>query len=371
MYFVTAKRQFFTQLRGDDSASAVGWITGNSDFHLIFLKVFVLIDKDKYNLKSKKIETEIISIDYLTNLYLQKTKMNFLIIGHSVVDKIIDKGEVSIKPGGIIYSVMSSLSQFGEDDKLSLCSVIDDRSEPLFKEIYDRVDKKYLQYVNSIPRVELIIEETGERREKYSEISENLILPMDDLNQFDGILINMITGYDICLTQLQQIRKIFSGLIYFDVHTLSRGVDKDLKRNFRLIEDFSKWAECIDILQTNERELLTLSKKNNETEIIEELFPTGIKQIIITRSEKGATVYLKENDVTKKYHEDAAQIKLVNKVGCGDVFGAVYFYNFIKNKNVTLTLKYANLCAGISTTYSNTKDYLNLRKDANERISKK
>lgn len=297
--------------------------------------------------------------------------MNFLIIGHSVVDKIIDKGIVSIKPGGIFYSVLSLFTQIDEGDKLFLCSAIDVKSEPLFKEIYDRVDKKYLQFVNSIPEVELIIEKTGERKEKYSIITENLILPAVDLNQFNGILINMITGYDISLTQLQQIRKNFSGLIYFDVHTLSRGVDKDLKRNFMLIENFNKWAECIDILQANERELLTLSNKNIEADIIEELLSAGIKQIIITRAEKGSIVYLKEYNITKKYHEDAAQVTLVNKVGCGDVFGAVYFYNFIKNKNVTLTLKYANLCAGISTTYSNTKDYLKLRKDANEQLGKK
>ena len=292
--------------------------------------------------------------------------MNFLIIGHSVVDKIIDKSKLSIKPGGIFYSVISILSLLEEKDKIFLCSAIDESSEPLFKEIYDQVEKKYLQYVDSIPEVELIIEETGERKEKYSRIMENLILPADDLNQFDGILINMITGYDISSTQLQQIRKNFSGLIYFDVHTFSRGVDKDLKRNFRLIDDFSKWAECIDILQTNERELITLSKKTTEIDIIEELCMSGIKQIIITRAEKGATVYLKENDTIKKYHKDAAKVKLVNNIGCGDVFGAVYFYNFIKNKSVTLTLKYANLCAGISTTYSNSKDYLNLKEDANK-----
>lgn len=297
--------------------------------------------------------------------------MSFLIVGHSVVDKIIDKSKISIKPGGIIYSVISILSQLEEKDELFLCSAIDESSEPLFKEIYDQVEKKYLQYVDSIPEVELIIEETGERKEKYSTIINNLTLPTEGLNQFDGILINMITGFDISLTQLQQLRKNFSGLIYFDVHTLSRGVEKGLERNFRLIESFNRWSECIDILQTNERELLTLSEKTNEIEIIEELFSTGIIQIIVTRAEKGATVYLNENDVIKKYHEDAIKVKLVNKVGCGDVFGAVYFYNIIKNKNVTLTLKYANLCAGISTTYSDTEDYLNLKKDADEQLGKK
>jgi sugar/nucleoside kinase (ribokinase family) len=297
--------------------------------------------------------------------------MIFLIIGHSVVDKIIDKSKLSKKPGGIYYSVISILSQLGKNDKLFLCSAIDERSKSLFKEIYDQVDKKYLQNVDSIPEVELVIEETGERKEKYSAIPGNLILPMDDLNQFDGILMNMISGYDISLTQLQQIRKNFSGLIYFDVHTLSRGVDEGLKRNFRLIENFNKWAACIDILQTNERELLTLSKKNAEMDIIEELLVSGIKQIIITRAEKGASVYLKENDVIIKYHEDAIKVKLINKVGCGDVFGAVYFYDIIKNKNVTLALKNANLCAGISTTYLNTKDYLNLKKDADKQLGKK
>jgi sugar/nucleoside kinase (ribokinase family) len=86
--------------------------------------------------------------------------------------------------------------------------------------------------------------------------------------------------------------------------------------------------------------------------IIDELFSYGIKQIIITRAEKGATVFLRENNSVKKVHQDALKTNVVNKVGCGDVFGAVYFYNYIKNKNVILALDQANLFAGIATTYS-------------------
>ncbi len=44
--------------------------------------------------------------------------MNFLVIGHSVVDKIIDKSEISVKPGGIFYTVISLLSQISSDDKI-------------------------------------------------------------------------------------------------------------------------------------------------------------------------------------------------------------------------------------------------------------
>jgi sugar/nucleoside kinase (ribokinase family) len=297
--------------------------------------------------------------------------MNFLVIGHSVVDKIIDKDRISIKPGGIFYTVISLLSQIDSADKLYLCSSIDRENEMLFNDAYDRIEREFFNYVDSIPKVELVVHLTGERKETYSKTAQNLLLPTNDLNRFDGILINMISGYDVSLSQLKQLRKNYDGIIYFDVHTFSRGVDKNLNRIFRRITDFNEWAECIDILQANESELLTLSDQKDEAGIVEELFSYGIKQIIITSSERGATVFFRENGSIKKIHKDALQVIVSNKVGCGDVFGAVYFYNYIKNKNVLLALQQANLFAGVATTYSESKDFLNLKRDANEQISKK
>jgi sugar/nucleoside kinase (ribokinase family) len=296
--------------------------------------------------------------------------MNILVIGHSVVDKILDKGNVSIKPGGIFYTVASLLSQLQNEDKIYLCSEIDEANENLFRKFYNLVDKEYLNFVDSIPRVDLVIDNVEERKETYSQISKYLTLPDKNLNRFDGILINMISGYDISVAQLEKLRNNYHGLIYFDVHTLSRGIDKNLNRIFRRIENFNNWAECIDILQANESELLTLSDKEDEDQIIEELFSFGIKLIIITRAERGATVYSREDGISNSFHKDALKIKLINKVGCGDVFGAVYFHNYIKNKNVTLALEQANLFAGISSTYSNVNDYLNLKRDANKQIGK-
>ena len=297
--------------------------------------------------------------------------MNILIIGHSVVDKIIDKDDISIKPGGIIYTVVSFLSHLQPEDKVYLCSTIDKENEILFKDVYDRVEKKFLVYAASIPQVELVVDIAGERKETYSLIAQNLDIPTSKLEHFDGILVNMISGYDLSLTQLKLLRNNYGGLIYFDVHTMSRGVDKNLNRIFRRIENFDEWAECIDILQTNESELLTLSDQKVEDRIVDELLSLGIKQIIVTKAERGATVFFRENESIKKIHKDALQVKVANKVGCGDVFGAIYFFNYIKNKDVLLALEQANLFAGVATTYSEAKDFLNLKRDANERLSKK
>ena len=49
----------------------------------------------------------------------------------------------------------------------------------------------------------------------------------------------------------------------------------------------------------------------------------------------------------------------------------ISLHNYIRNKNVILALEQANLFAGIATTYSEAKDFLNLRRDANERFNKK
>ena len=289
--------------------------------------------------------------------------MNFLIVGHSVVDVIFEKQSHKIKPGGIFYTAISMLSLAESKDKIFLCTDIDEGNYELFKFVYDRAENNFIRKVKSIPTVKLVINEGGERKETYTELAENLILPKENLDLFDGILINMITGYDVSLSQLKELRKNFDGLIYFDVHTLSRGVDKNLERSFRRIKDFNLWAECIDILQANEFELQTLSDKSKEIEIVKELLSFGINQVIVTRAERGSSAYFLGN---KRIDKKAMKVKPINKVGCGDVFGATYFHSYIKNKNIKLAMEEANICAGIATTYNNEKDFLNLKYNADE-----
>jgi sugar/nucleoside kinase (ribokinase family) len=180
-----------------------------------------------------------------------------------------------------------------------------------------------------------------ERHEAYENITNNLSLDISGLNRFDGILINMITGFDITLDQLIKIRNDYSGLIFIDIHTLSRGLNKDYKREFRTIPDFQDWAKCLDIIQVNQSELYTLSNKKNEMEIVEELFSLGVKIICVTKGEFGARVYYKNQNEIASYFVAARKINNPNVIGCGDVFGASFFYSYIRNKNAIDSLTVA------------------------------
>ena len=81
--------------------------------------------------------------------------MNLLIIGHSVVDRINYKGNEELKPGGIFYSTLALGYLAEQDDEIFLCTSMCKKEEYLFKDIYEIVDKEYIQYVDNIPTVKL------------------------------------------------------------------------------------------------------------------------------------------------------------------------------------------------------------------------
>lgn len=275
--------------------------------------------------------------------------MKLLIIGQAVVDTIhfID-GRTLLLPGGV-HHVCSGISIVkSEDDDLFLSTSFDDESKSLFEKSFSIFNDKFITRTNKIPRVHLTIYPDREREEKYDSINQCLNLNIIDYNSFDGILLNMITGFDVTIEQAENIRKNFQGIIYFDVHTLSRGLDEHFNRDFRLIPDFEKWARSVDIIQMNENEIKTVSRSKSERKIVEELFNYGIKIILITKGAAGARAYYKIKTETFSLFISSIKINSVNTVGCGDVFGAVFFYNYIKTKNINLALHKAVQAASLT-----------------------
>lgn len=269
--------------------------------------------------------------------------MKLLLIGHSVLDYIKSETQQKISAGGIFYSISAFNRLKSDEDELFLCSQYDEETYSYFKPEFEKVNNTFLQKVDKIPRVHLNLQKDSERHEAYENITNNLSLIFSNLKSFDGILINMITGFDITLNQLTQIRNDYSGLIFIDIHTLSRGLAEDFKREFRLIPEFESWAKCLDIIQVNQNELFTLSNKKNELEIVDEIFGFGVRVLCVTKGEIGAKVYFKNQNEIASYFVAARKINNPNIIGCGDVFGASFFYSYIRNKNAVDSLTKAVL----------------------------
>ena len=272
--------------------------------------------------------------------------MKILLIGHSVEDHLLSKDNEVITPGGIFYSALGYKFVKNDDDEIFLNTVVEQSNENLFSVVYDRLNRKYVRIDNEIPKVFLTIHEDKERDECYNKVTKNLEINYKELDLFDGIHLNMVTGFDININQAEELKKNFKGLIYIDVHTLSRGLEGDMKREFRIIPEFERWAKSVDIIQVNENELLTLDDEKDPMKIISKILHVSLKFIIVTKGNLGARVYWLNNDEINSIFVSAMKIEKDNKegksswqVGCGDIFGSVFFYFYLKTRDLNNALK--------------------------------
>ena len=264
--------------------------------------------------------------------------MKILLIGHSIIDNIDNK----TLPGGVFYSTLGFLLNMNPQDELYVVTSWNKKYYSLFEKLYSKVNQKYFQYFEEMPEVFLDTSGNEERREVYKNISSTLNTDLiNDLNSFDGILINMITGFDISLQQLKTLRKNYDGKIYFDIHSLARGIDKNMNRNFRPIPNVEEWLSCIDILQCNNNELQTIfqGEENNAAKFV---LSSGVNILLITKADKGSCAYFYENNKIKKLEMNAINVETLNKIGCGDIFGATFFYNYLKIEEIESSLSIAN-----------------------------
>lgn len=280
--------------------------------------------------------------------------MKILLIGHSIIDHFVELGDELSLPGGLYYSVIGILSAKKKTDEIFLLTSFNKKSFNLFEKVYSQTFFQFSNQLEEMPEVFLKTSGEGEREETYKNLSVQLSLAnINDWNMFDGIIINMITGFDISIEQLKLIRKSYSGLIYFDVHTLARGIDKNMKRNFRPIPNIKEWLMNIDVIQCNENELRTIIQNENVNKCAGEILQCGPKILIVTKGDRGAQVFYQLNKDLISHEVKAEKVEVKNKVGCGDIFGAVFFYTYISTKDIYRSLIKGNKAGAIAVSNNN------------------
>ncbi len=284
-----------------------------------------------------------------------------LVIGHTVLDIIKYEDNSDTRPGGIYHTINTLVNIKEESDEIYLATLIPKENYELYRHVYNKVNLDYSTTTESIPIVTLRLFDDKERHECHHKAADKITLSSQiDYKQFDGILINMISGYDIDTDDLSFIREQSKCRIYFDVHTLARGYNIDGARKFKQIENVERWLENIDIIQMNQNEMWMLFGRINKTELIEKIFVLGVEIVIITKGEEGAEMYLRNGD---EISLDALNVNAVNVVGCGDAFGASFLYRFTETDNPNTALKFANTVAGLTTTYESLTEYEKLKND--------
>lgn len=275
--------------------------------------------------------------------------MKIIVIGHPCID-IIHQNEKEFQSyGGIIYSLIGFLT----------ISQIDDTIFPIFQ-INEEHFEKYFGIIDSYPQIKKDLIEiskspmnivhlffNGEQLnfECYQSAAPKIEIEKiaDSIPPDSNFYINMISGFELDIKDLKFVRKNFRGKIYFDFHTFTRGINEEGKRIYRPIENWREWVSSCDVIQMNEIERQNLTpEKFEEKEFAFEALRIGCSVVNITKGEKGATTYFFENGKLNEISiNPESNLKFKSNVGCGDIFGAVFAYNYFRNEKIEVCLKEA------------------------------
>ncbi|MGD1046517.1 MAG: carbohydrate kinase family protein [Bacteroidota bacterium] len=302
--------------------------------------------------------------------------MTITIIGHLCKDIIHLPGEQDVQEesfGGIMFTLLTLANLMNERDCVQpVFGVGQTDYEMLMEQLkpYKNIDVSGIfKFKGPTNQVQLFYQTNAETRIECSQnisapIPFNRIKPYLDGN---GILINMISGADITLETLGYIRMEVreQGIpIHFDFHSLTLGTDQECKRFRRPITDWRRWCFMLNSIQMSEEEALGLSaERYDEKTLTNHLMTLMVETLLLTRGERGATVIVQ--DIHKKLtHKDIAGVSFGNAVdatGCGDVFGAAFFYQYLKSKDSFIAAEFANNAAALNATFKNTKELDGLR----------
>ncbi len=293
--------------------------------------------------------------------------MLITVVGHICLDVIHHAdGSESEGYGGIFYSLATLANIADSNTKIFPVFGVGSKDYPQLIErlsAYRNVDTSGIFKTDGqTNRVHLHYQDNNHRIECSKDIAKPIpfkkIKPYLDTNM---ILINMISGFDITLETLDEIRMAVRDdkiPVVLDAHSLSLGINEDGKRYRRLIPDWRRWLFMLHTVQMNEEETAGLAnEKPDEEYLIKQITVLNTNNVIITRGSKGCTLFKDEHKHIERF--DFAGIeteRAVDSTGCGDVFAAAYCAKYIRAKDEKISAEYANEVAAMKATLKSSNE---------------
>ena len=209
----------------------------------------------------------------------------------------------------------------------------------------EKNNKVFLKYLNS-----------NERDERAEDILQPIeVEKFDYVMDTDALFFNFISGFEVTLDTLQEVRKTFGGKMLMDLHSLSLGIDEKGYRYKRVPKDWKSWVACFDCVQMNQVEADSIIEYENSIssheELAEYLLLNGVEVVNITLAENGSFVAYLEDEKIKLRHLNAEKdLAAVDPTGCGDAYLAAFGLEYIRSSHPVEAAKNANKIAGLVST---------------------
>jgi sugar/nucleoside kinase (ribokinase family) len=282
--------------------------------------------------------------------------MKLLVLGHLCIDSANRVGEPSRERWGGIANTIAAMGALAgtEDTILPVCGVGTGDEKRFFSwlERFPAVDPSGVFTLNGpTNRIDIYEKVGGLNVACTKDIAAPI--PFERIRKYlsaDGVLINMVSGLDISLETLDQIRmevRARETPIHLDYHNLTTGIGAERERFRRPLPEWRRWAFMLTTVQLSEEEASGLTvDRLSEQQLTGHLLTLGITGVLITRGSRGATLFGNEHKKVVRY--DIAGIPSEaagDRAGLGDVFGGAFLHRFVSTSDLKASAEFANLTA--------------------------
>jgi hypothetical protein len=298
-------------------------------------------------------------------VFLAKEK-SLTVIGHLARDTYHlptagSADEVVETYGGVLYSVATLSALLSPSDTVfPIFGVSEDEYDPVMErlKLFGNVDGRgVFKMKEPVNQVHFYVQAGGGKTECSKHIAP--AIPFQRIKPFldvHGILINMASGVDILLETLDSIRMQVRDdeiPIHFDFHSLTLGINSDQARFRRPLSDWRRWCFMMHSIQLSEEEAAGLTaERYDEATLINQLMPLMVNSLVITRGDRGATLVNREHKkLTMHEIPGVPNPATVDTVGCGDVFGAAFFLEYLISKDPIKAAESGTRAAAFKTSF--------------------
>lgn len=286
--------------------------------------------------------------------------MKITVIGHFCLDVIHrPDGTETTGYGGIYFAVAALANIAAEGDVIFPVFGIGEGEFESVKRALARypnvVTEGIYSFTGETNRVHLFYENETSRTECSKSIASPI--PFSRIEPYlsvHGVFLDMISGYDITLETLDQIRlavRLKNVPIHLDLHSATLGVKVDFTRFRRPLSDWRRWCFMIGSVQMNEEEAegLTIEKYDEES-LAKQMLPLMVSAFCVTRGAKGVTLFRQEHKRLLRDEYSGIAVDSRDPTGCGDVFGSAFLYQYCRTKRYDAAAEFANRVAALNSS---------------------
>lgn len=250
--------------------------------------------------------------------------------------------------GGIVYNALALASMVRATDRiLPFCHAaredIDLLSTAYFARRPQFVSDNMVPNPGGTDQSVLRYREGGEREETVTIRTPPLSLDhLKPARDCDALLFNMVSGREVSLEHLHELRRRSTAHFLLDAHNLCRSVGPDGRLVPRRLDDWRDWFSQVDTVQANEWEIENILGARPVTEdeirqaVLELMTSTNLQAAIITLGARGSVVaHRRTADKSPRVARIPAMATTTatDTTGCGDCYASAFLVGMLRSKN--------------------------------------